>query len=99
MPANPARVKPWWYRSMTPDFAAEHYAFPATPDTGDEHQAQDGSIWEFNATGPRNCWELMNYSTKCVCIDCAAFVDPAKLGEYCTECLLIGCDKSVRLPD
>lgn len=98
MPANPSRVKPWWYRAMTPEFATEHYAFPSGPTTRDEHQPADGSRWEFNVHGG-NTWDLMSYSNKCVCADCVAFIDPAELGEYCTECLLIGCKSTVRHPD
>jgi hypothetical protein len=98
MPANPARVKPWWYRMMTTDFATKNYGFPTAPTKGQEHVASDGSTWEFGATGTVE-WELMNYSNKCVCLDCAAFVDPAELGEYCTECLLMRCKDSIRAAD
>lgn len=98
MTANPSRVKPWWYRSMAPKFATEHYGFPDRPSSGDEHKPADGSCWEFNVHGGGN-WDLMNYGNKCVCLDCAGGVDPAELGEYCTECLLIGCNKTVRYPD
>lgn len=36
------------WKTVSATYAATHYGFPPTPDTGDLHTARDGSVWMFN---------------------------------------------------
>lgn len=45
------------WKTVSATYAATHYGFPPTPDTGDLHTARDGSVWMFNAA-VTGAWSL-----------------------------------------
>lgn len=48
------------WKTVSATYAATHYGFPPTPDTGDLHTARDGSVWMFNGdvTVATGAWSL-----------------------------------------